>query len=320
MVWLLWLGFLVFIISMLAIDLGVLHRGAQEVSPKRAFTWTALCIFLALAFGVGVYFLYENHIFDLGLDPRYPNSGRSAALQYITGWLIEQTLSLDNVFVIAVIFGYFKIPVQYQHRVLFWGILGALIMRGIVIALGTVAIEEISWANYIFGAMLIYAGIKILIMDENDFDPKKSLAYRGAVKFYPVSQELDGERFFTKLNGKRAITPLFLVLLLIESTDVLFAIDSIPAVFAVTRDPFLVFTSNIFAILNLRSLYFALALMVGKFHHLKTSLLFVLVFVGLKMMLHYYIHIPTEISFLVIVCFIALGVVASMVLPTKKEA
>lgn len=293
---------------MLAFDLGVLNREAKVISPARALRWTGFCIFLALVFNVIVYFLYEYDWVAVGRVGSM--SGRDAALQYFTAWVVEQSLSLDNVFVIAIIFSYFKIPREYQHRVLFWGIMGALIMRGVMIALGAALIANFTWIHYVFGGLLIYAAIKLLTVKEDSVDPTHNILFRIATSLYPVSKQLDGERFFTSINGKRAITPLFLVLLVIESTDVLFAVDSIPAVFAITEDPFLVFTSNIFAILNLRSLYFALAALMDKFDYLKVGLVFILFFVGLKMILAHSLPIPTEITFIVIVgvLFSSIGV------------
>lgn len=305
---LIWIGFVAFILGMLALDLGVLSKNEQTVSANKALRWTAICMGLALAFNIFVYFLYTRQWGGFG--SKYNLSGMEAALQFFTAWVVEQSLSLDNVFIIALIFSYFKIPREHQHRVLFWGILGALIMRGVMIALGAALIASVSWIHYLFGALLMYAALKILTVKEDNFDPEGNAFFRIAKKLYPVSSELDGERFFTLVNGRKAMTPLFLVLLVIESTDVLFAVDSIPAVFAITEDPFLVFTSNIFAILNLRSLYFALAALMDKFDFLKVGLIFILFFVGIKMILTHHYPVPTEITFIVIVgvLFSSIGV------------
>jgi tellurite resistance protein TerC len=307
-----WVGFIVFVALMLAIDLGVLHKKASVIGTAEALRWTGLCICLALLFNVGVYFLYEHRWG--GFEPHSALSGKDAALQFLTAWLVEQSLSLDNVFVIALIFSYFKIPRELQHRVLFWGILGALLMRGLMIALGAALISHLYWVHYLFGALLIYAAVKILSVEDSQIEPEKNLLFRLARRLFPVTPQLEGEKFVTRLNGKLALTPLFLVLLVVESTDVLFAIDSIPAVFAITSDPFLVFTSNIFAILNLRSLYFALAALMDKFSQLKIGLVIILIFVGAKMLLIHHLTIPTEITFAVIV--LALG--GSMALSLKK--
>lgn len=284
---------------MLAIDLGVLHRKAAVIGTREALRWTGICVILALAFNVFVYFLYEHRWG--GFEPSHGLNGHTAALQFFTAWLVEQSLSLDNVFVIALIFSYFKIPRELQHRVLFWGILGALIMRGVMIALGAALISNLFWVHYLFGALLIYAAVKIITVKDENLNPEHNILFRLAKRLFTVSPNLDGERFLTKVNGKWAVTPLFLVLLVVESTDVLFAIDSIPAVFAITADPFLVFTSNIFAILNLRSLYFALAALIDRFAYLKLGLVAILIFVGFKMLLTHHLDIPTELTFAVIV-------------------
>ncbi len=313
---LLWVAFVVFILLMLALDLGVLSKGNREISTRKALTWTLFCVVLALGFNVLVYFLYEERW--LGLVGDSPLSGSQAALQFFTGWLIEQSLSLDNIFVFAMIFTYFRVPSEYKHRVLFWGVVGALIMRGIMIALGAALLTHFSWTDYLFGALLLFAAIKMLRVDEGSFDPEKNPLLRIARRLYPVTKDFDGEKFFTHLpDGRRAITPLFLVLIVIESSDVLFAVDSIPAVFAVTKDPFLVFTSNIFAILNLRSLYFVLAAMLDKFEKLKFFLVMVLVYVAIKMILGHHVEIPVGVSLVVIVGLLLTGVVVSITAKRK---
>lgn len=284
---------------MLALDLGVFHRKIEVISTHEALRWTGVCALLALAFNVFVFFLYDQRWG--GFIPHSDLSGEEAALQFFTGWVLEQSLSLDNVFVIALIFSYFKIGREYQHRVLFWGIIGALFMRGIMIALGTTLMESLSWIHYAFGALLIYAAIKIISVEEDALNPEHNILFRLARRMLPVSPQLDAENFITRYNGRWAVTPLFLVLLIVESTDVLFAIDSIPAVFAITEDPFIVFTSNIFAILNLRSLYFALAALMDKFAYLKMGLVVILVFVGVKMILTHHLEIPTFLTFVVVI-------------------
>jgi tellurite resistance protein TerC len=312
-----WLGFILFVLFMLALDLGVFHRDAKVISSSEAMRWTLFCMCIALGVNVFIYFLYENQWAGFGLQ--YGLSGKDAALQYFTAWVVEQSLSLDNVFVIAIIFSYFKVPREFQHRVLFWGIMGALIMRGIMIALGATLIASFSWINYLFGGLLIYAAIKILTVHADKLEPETNLLLRAAKALYPVSKNLDGEKFFTIENGKRAMTPLFLVLLVIESTDVVFAVDSIPAVFAITEDPFIVFTSNIFAIMNLRSLYFALAALMDRFDYLKVGLVFILLFVGVKMILAHHYKIPTEVTFIVIVAVLFSSIGVSLMSSRKKK-
>ncbi len=298
----LWVGFVVFVLVMLAIDLFFVNRNPHEVRIKEALGWTGVCIVLALIFNVAVYYIYEHDW--LGIGSNFANltaaaagtsepgtlttptgQGKRAAMQFFTGWLIEYSLSMDNIFVIALIFAHFRIPSRYQHRVLFWGILGALILRGVLILAGAALVAEFEWIIYIFGAFLIYTGIKLVSQNSDDYDPEKGIVLRMARKVLPVSPGLDGERFTTRVNAKLFFTPLFIVLLVVETTDVVFAVDSIPAIFGITRDPFLVFTSNVFAIMGLRSLYFALASLMNKFSYLKYSLAFIRVFVGVKMML-----------------------------------
>jgi tellurite resistance protein TerC len=258
--------------------------------------------------------MYRHHWLGMGVGPGHAQSGRAAAIQFFTGYLIEKSLSLDNIFVIALIFSYFKVPDKYQHRVLFWGILGALIMRGAMIAAGVALITRFSWAVYVFGGFLIFTALRMLVGGDEAPDLEQNRLVRWTRKLYPVSEKLDGHSFFTRLaDGKRAITPLFLVLLLVESSDVIFAVDSIPAIFAVTVDPFLVFTSNIFAILGLRSLYFVLARLIDKFHFFKLSLVVVLAYVGFKMVVSHHLHIPSWISLIVIVGVLLLGVIASLI-------
>ena len=238
-------------------------------------------------------------------------------MQYLTGWVLEQSLSLDNVFVIALIFGYFGVPLSQQHRVLFWGIIGVLVMRGIMIGIGAILIAKFDWIIYVFGAILILTAAKLLFAGDHEVDPSKNPLVRLFRRLYPVTDGFRGSKFFVVENGKRAITPLFLALLVVETTDLVFAVDSIPAVFAVTRDPFLVFTSNIFAILGLRSLYFTLAGLMEKFRHVKMALVFILAYVGVKMILSHHYKIPDLVSLGVIATALTLGVVFSLRSPTK---
>jgi len=308
----LWFGFIVFVLTMLALDLGVFHRHAHVVSVREALSWCGVCAALSLVFTVVLYFMYENHWLGMGLKEGHTEDGWKAAIDYLTGYIIEMSLSLDNIFVIAVIFGYFCVPELYQHRVLFWGILGALIMRGVMIAAGAALITRFEWIIYVFGGLLILTAVKMLITNNEDIHPDRNPLVRLARRFYPVTPNYEGEHFFSRIDGRRAVTPLFLVLLVVESTDVLFAVDSIPAIFAITRDPFIVFTSNVFAILCLRSMYFALAGMISKFRYLKVSLVFVLAYVGVKMLLSHHVHIPTLVSLSVIVGMLAVGILASI--------
>lgn len=310
---LIWVAFITFILGMLALDLGVFQRRSHVIHAREALAWTALWIVLAAAFNVGVYYLYQHHWLGIGLEIGHELSGKQAALQFATGYIIEKSLSLDNIFVIALIFAYFRVPPIYQHRVLFWGVLGALVLRGVMIAAGVALIRRFDWVVYAFGLLLIWTAVKMLVARHDNLEPDKNPLVRFARRLYPVSPALEGQRFFTRLDGRRAITPLFLVLLVVESSDVLFAVDSIPAIFAVTRDPFLVFTSNVFAILGLRSLYFALAGMLEKFRYLKMSLVFLLAFVGVKMLLSHHYPIPTLFSLAVISGLLLVGVLASIV-------
>ncbi len=310
-VWL-WVGFLVLILGLLALDLGVMHRRPHVIRTREALMWTVFWIFLGLLFNVAVYFIYEHHWLGIGTAIREPLSGKDAALKYFTGYVVEKSLSLDNIFVFALIFNYFGVPPIYQHRVLFWGILGALILRGIMIALGVALIQRFSWIIYVFGALLILTAVKMLMTREDKLEPDRNPLVRLARRFYPVTSDFEGQKFFTRVDGARAITPLFLVLLVVESSDVMFAVDSIPAIFAITTDPFIVFTSNVFAILGLRALYFALASILDRFRYLKVSLMLVLVYVGVKMILSGHYHIPTGISLAVIAGVLTTGIVSSL--------
>ncbi len=321
MIWL-WIGFILFVLVMLGLDLGVVNRKAHIIRAPEALRWTAFTVLLAVAFSVAVYFIYQNHWLGMGEafteeDGARTGHGRLAAMQYLTGWLVEYSLSLDNIFVIALIFRYFRVPAPYQHRVLFWGILGALVMRGAMIGAGAVLIARFHWVVYLFGGLLIVTAVRMLLTQEDQFEPENNLALRLVRRLYPVGREFEGKRFFTRIDGRRAITPLLLVLIVVETSDVLFAVDSIPAIFAITADPFLVFTSNVFAILGLRSLYFALAAVIDKFRFLKPSLVFVLAYVGVKMLLTDAYPIPTPVSLAVICGILGVGVLASLLAPRQ---
>ncbi len=333
MVWI-WSGFIAFVLLMLALDLGVFHREAHVVKTKEALLWSAVWITLGVAFTGVVYFLYESHWYGIGqttdlmsvtaANPLGYNDGAAAALKFLTGYLIEKSLSVDNIFVIAMIFGMLKIPALYRHRVLFWGILGALVMRGAMIALGVQLIARFSWIIYVFGSILILTALKMLMIKDDPANPAGSGLLRWAQRTLPVTKEHHAEKFFVK-DAAWKMTPLFLALIVVEAVDVVFAVDSIPAIFAITTDPFLVFTSNVFAMLGLRSLYFALEGMIDQFHHLKTALALVLIVVGVKMMAHVWLKALLGAHFnlwvlLIVGAILAGGVIASIALPKAKEA
>jgi tellurite resistance protein TerC len=311
-IWL-WVGFNVFVLGMLALDLGVFHRTSHVVSVKEASIWTGVWVSLALVFNTGIYFYWNT------LMPGSSYSNSEAALAFFTGYLIEKSLSIDNVFVIALIFGYFAVPAAYQHRVLFWGILGALVMRATMILAGAALLKEYHWIIYIFGAFLIFTGIKMATHKDEDLHPEDNPVIKLVRKLIPVTKNYDEDRFFVRHAGKLMATPLFLVLIMVETTDLVFAVDSIPAIFAVTQEPFLVYTSNVFAILGLRSLYFVLAGVIDKFHYLKLGLAVILTFVGTKMTLVDIYKIPTPVSLGVIAAVLAIAVVASLLRARKLE-
>lgn len=314
-----WLAFLLFILLMVALDLGVFHRRDEAPTLGNAMGWTLVWIGLALVFNVIVYLLYENN-FELAGPGAVNLSGFQASMQFLLAYLLEKSLSLDNIFVIAMIFAYLRVPLELQHRVLFWGILGAVVLRGVMIGLGIALINEFSWVIYLFGAFLIYTAVKMLLIRQETVDPEDNTMFRIARRWLPFTHEFHGRHFFVSIDGRRVATPLFLALLMVESSDVMFAVDSIPAVFAVTRDPFIAFTSNIFAILGLRSLYFVLACYIARFRYLKHSLVFVLAFVGIKMMLSSHYHIPNAASMAFIVGILLVGVLASIMGGEKDPA
>jgi tellurite resistance protein TerC len=312
MMLLLWIGFLALILGILLFDLLLVNRDAHVIPMRTALGWTCVYAALAVSFAGLVYLLFANGWAGAGTEFGVGLTARQAALQYLTGWVLEQSLSLDNVFVIALVFSYFGVPLSQQHRVLFWGIMGVLVMRGIMIAAGAILIARFDWIIYVFGGILILTAAKLLFSGDEQVDPGKNLFVRFFRRLYPVTDDFRGSKFFVTENGKRHITPLFLALVVVESTDLLFAVDSIPAVFAVTRDPFLVFTSNIFAILGLRSLYFALAGLMGRFRHVKTALVFILFYVGVKMLVSHHYRIPDLLSLAIIAGALALGVFVSL--------
>ncbi|MEO6445407.1 MAG: TerC family protein [Gemmatimonadaceae bacterium] len=317
-----WAGFIIFVLVVLAIDLGVLNKKAHVVSIREALTFTGVLALLALAFNVLVYVSYENHWLGLGLQidgvDGLVNTGHLAAVKFFTAYLIELSLSADNVFVMAMIFQYLRIPAQYQHRVLFWGIMGALVMRGVMILVGATLIARYHWILYLFGLFLVYTAVKMLTAKpESTEDVADSLMMRQLRRFFPLTPTYYDMQFVVKLDGKRVLTPLAVALVLVETTDLIFAVDSIPAVFAITTDPFIVFTSNVFAILGLRSMYFALAGAIDKFRYLKVSLAAILGLVGIKMLtadlLKAYIGPSMNFWLLGVVALILVtGVLASM--------
>ena len=300
-IWL-WVGFNIFVLAMLALDLGVFHKKAHVVSLRESLTWTVVWVVLALIFTGGMWHF----------------AGSQKALEFFTGYVIEKSLSVDNLFVFALLFSYFAVPPQFQHKVLFWGILGALIMRAVMIALGAALIAKFAWIIYVFGAFLILTGIKMIVKREEEIHPERNPIVRWFKKLMPVTSDYRGDKFFVRENGILMATPLFVVLLLLEFSDLIFAVDSIPAIFAVTQDTFIVYTSNVFAILGLRSLYFALAGVMDKFHYLKIGLGVVLTFVGVKMLLvHTAWKIDTLIALGVIVLILTASVVLSLLHPKK---
>ncbi len=306
-----WIGLLVVLVVMLALDLGVFHREARAQTTGEALAWSLLWIVTALCFNVFIYFAYENHWMDIGLAEGHELGGREAAIEFFTAYVIEKSLSLDNIFVIAMIFTYFEIPLKNQHRVLFWGVAGALVMRALFIVSGLALVERFAWTTYVFGAVLVATAIKMLVERDDNLHPEKNALVRFVEKRFAVTSEFHGPAFFARCEGRRVATPLFLALIVVETSDLLFAIDSIPAVIAVTRDTFIAFSSNAFAILGLRSLYFAIAPLICRFRWLKLSLIFVLAFVGAKMLLAHHYPISTIVSLSVIVGILAVGILAS---------
>jgi tellurite resistance protein TerC len=304
-----WVGFNALVLGLLALDLGVFHRENKEVSVKEALGWSAVWISLAIVFGIGIGF----------------TMGRQSALEFFAGYLVEEALSVDNLFVFIMIFSFFRIPPALQHRVLFWGILGALLMRGFMIGAGAILIEKFHAIIYVFGAFLVFTGIRMAFQQEQHIEPESNPVIRLVRRFLPVTTKFHGDRFFVRealVPGgpiKLVATPLFVVLALVETTDVMFALDSIPAIFGVTKDPFLVYTSNVFAILGLRSLYFVLANVIGKFHLLKYGLSVVLAFVGVKMLLSEVYHIPIGWSLGVVAGVLVTATLLSLVIKPKPE-
>lgn len=315
---LVWGGFLVLFLGLLFLDLSVLHREAAALSVRQALFWTSVWVSVAFSFNIVVYGLYEYRW--LGFEPGAGvHGGADAVVQFITGYLLEWSLSVDNIFVIALIFAYLKIPALFQYRVLFWGIVGAIVLRGLMIAAGTTLLAHFDWMFYVFGAILLVSALRMLRDDDATPDFGASFPARLVRRFVPVTDELERARFFVRRQGRLHATPLFVALVMVELTDIVFAVDSIPAILAVTRDPFLVFTSNAFAILGLRSLYFAVAGMMAMFRYLKYSLVLILAFVGVKMLLVSRFHVPNLISLGIIVGTLAGGVAASLWASRREE-
>jgi len=298
-----WIAFIAFVILMLTLDLGVFHRKSHVVKIKEALAWSAVWISLALVFNYGIYFFM----------------GKEKALEFLTGYLIEKSLSIDNLFVFIMLFSFFDVKPIYQHKVLFWGILGALILRAIFIFAGVALISKFHWIIYIFGIFLVYTGIKMVFSKDEKMEPDKNPLVRAFKKFFPVTDRMHEGNFFVKLNGKTFATPLFVVLLVVEFTDLIFAVDSIPAILAISTDPFIIFTSNVFAILGLRALYFALAGITQYFHYLKYGLSAILVFVGVKMVIVDFYKIPIVFSLLTILGILVVSVLLSVLFPQKKQ-
>ena len=298
-----WVGFIAFVLAMLALDLGVFHRAPHEVRPKEAGIWVGVWVTLALIFAGGLYVF----------------AGHQTALTFLTGYVIEESLSVDNIFVMVLIFEYFQVPKNCQHRVLFYGILGALVMRGLFIAAGSALVSNFGWVLYVFGALLVITGIRMAIKQDEEFNGDQNKIVRLVRRMLPMSESYSGKHFFVIENGRSLATPLLLVLILVEATDLIFAIDSIPAIFGVTTDPFLVFTSNIFAVMGLRSMYFLLAAVVDRFHLLKYGLAVILSFVGFKMLTEHFFTIGIGASLVVILGVLTLSIVASLKWP-KQEA
>ena len=352
MIWI-WVAFLSFVLAMLALDLGVFHRKAHVVSMKEALGWSAVWVALGLSFSVVVYHTYENHWEGMGATVDSAdgqiNDGPSATVKYLTGYVLEKSLSVDNIFVIAMVFSFFGVPPMYQHRVLFWGVLGALVMRGVMIVAGAKLVAEFHWILYIFAVFLIVTGLKMLFVKTDQSDPSRNIVLRIVRRFWPVSSHFHGEHFVVRAGslasresavpggmvepddvvghtkaGTLMLTPLGLALVMVETTDLIFAVDSIPAIFAITADPFLVFTSNVFAILGLRSLYFALAGMMDKFRYLKVALAIVLLLIGVKMLTADWLKelLGERFNFYVlgVVLFVlTAGVVISIIVGPRRE-
>jgi tellurite resistance protein TerC len=312
---LVWIVFLVLIFGLLALDLGVFHKANKEVTMKESLAWTAVWVSLSLLFGGVIYWIYDINYMGINHSNTEPFK---AMIDYYTGYVIEESLSLDNIFVMAMIFKFFKIEAKFQHNILFWGILGAVFFRLVMILLGTAFVQSFEWATYIFGAILIFSAFKMIRGSEEDEDFKDSAGVKFLTKIYPIDWTVKNGKYLVKKDDKTVATSLLAALVVVEFSDILFAVDSIPAIFSITTDSFIVFTSNIFAILGLRSLYFFLSGMLDKFEYMKYSLIFVLMFVGVKMMIVHFVHIPALLSLGIILFILILGVIFSMLHVERK--
>lgn len=317
-----WGAFLTFVIAMLALDLGVFHRKAHVVKVKESLIWTAVWIGIAFLFNALIWVFWDR------IQPTSTYSPGQAGMAFLAGYLVEKALSVDNIFVILMIFAYFQIPEKYQHRVLFWGILGALIFRGIFIVVGAEMVKRFSWTTLLFGGFLILTGVKMVLVKDKEIDPEKNPIIRACRRIFPITPDFHGQKFWTRIDGKGFATPLFLALVFIEMTDIIFAVDSIPAIFAITKEPFIVFTSNVFAILGLRSLYFAISGLVGFFRYLSYGLAAILVFVGGKMGYTYLMHqtsdpeykFPVGVSLGIIAGLLGVAILASILIKKPGES
>lgn len=299
----LWVGFNILVLALLALDLGIFHRKDHKITIKEGLLWSLIWIIVALIFNVFVYFW----------------RGQQIGIQFFTGYLIERSLSIDNIFVFLLIFTYFAVPAQYQYKVLFWGILGALVMRGLFIALGAFLISTFHWVIYIFGAFLVFTGIRMGLAKDKHIEPEKNPVLKLVRKLLPVTKGYVGGHFFTRIKHRTFATPLFVVLVVVETTDVVFAVDSIPAIFAITLDPFVVYSSNVFAILGLRALYFAIAGLMDMFHYLKYGLSAILAFVGVKMLVSGFYHMPDLLALGVIAAMLGISIIFSLLKPQTRE-
>lgn len=312
-----WILFFVLVFGLLALDLGVFHKEDKQVSMKESLAWTGVWVGAAIAFGGVIYWVYDNNIMNIN---HQGVSASKALIDYYTGYVIEESLSLDNIFVIAMIFKFFQIELKYQHKILFWGIIGAVFFRLGMIALGSAFVQHFSWATYIFGGILLISAFKMIKEGEEQENFQESFGVRMLSKIYPIDWSINNGKYFANVNGKKVATSLMAALVVVEFSDILFAVDSIPAIFSITTDPFIVFTSNIFAILGLRNLYFFLANMMDKFKYMKYSLIFVLMFVGFKMIFHHFFKdLPAWASLVIIVTALALGIVASVTSNKRAE-
>jgi len=333
---LVWLAFISFILVLLALDLGVFHRKAHAVSVREGLMWSLVWMTLGLTFAVFVYFAYEHQWLGLGIEPDpiertaaqplgVPNDGPTAVVKYLTGFVVEQSLSVDNMFVIAMLFRLFAVPAAYQHRVLFWGILGALAMRGVMIAAGATLVARFGWVLYVFGAFLVFTAVKMLVVNVEEQDPRHNIVVRFARRWFPVTKKYHKDHFVVRRGSKLLLTPLAIALIMVETTDLLFAVDSIPAILAITADPFLVFASNALAILGLRSLYFVLAGALSALRYLKVSLALVLALIGIKMLTHTWLkellgEYFTLYVLAAVVLILTVGTIASLLVTVAEQA